>query len=82
MDITGTIALELTGSPGARKLQAQVINANSVGMGADTVSFDIKVVLQQNVESTKDPVVSAGMFASNGIGGLVLVFFLVHRIMW
>ena len=82
VDITGTIDLELTGSPAARKLQAQAVNANSVGTGAETVSFDIKVGLQQNVESTKDPVVSAGMFASNGLGGLVLVFFLVHVIMW
>jgi hypothetical protein len=80
VDITGTIVMKLTGSPDARRLQAA--NTDSVGTGADAASFDIKVDLQQNIASAEDPIVSAGMFVSNGLGGLVLVFMSAHMMMW
>ena len=80
VDITGTIVMKLTDSPDAHRLQAA--NTDSVGTGADAASFDIKVDLQQNIASAEDPIVSAGMFVSNGLGGLVLVFMSAHMMMW
>ena len=67
--------MQLTGSPDARRLQAA--NTDSAGTGADAA-----VDLQQNIASAEDPIVSAGMFVSNSIGGLVLVFMSAHMMMW
>jgi len=80
VDITGTIAMKLVGSPDARRLQAA--NTDSVGTYADAASFDIKVDLQQNVASVEDSIVSPGMFVSNALSGLVLVFMPAYMMMW
>jgi len=81
VNITGTIVMKLTDSPDAHRLQAANTDSVGTGTGTDAASFDIKVDLQQNIASAGDPIVSAGMFVSNGLGGLVLVFMSAHMMM-
>ena len=63
--------MKLADSP-ERKLQAA--NTDSIADGNKAASFDLVVALDAGFEYEDPGVVSAGMFANNGIGGLVLMF--------
>lgn len=69
--VEGRIVMKLADSP-ERKLQAA--NADSIAEGNEAASFDLVVALDAGFEYEDPGVVSAGMFANNGIGGLVLMF--------
>ena len=69
--IEGRIVMKLTDSP-ERKLQAA--NTDSIADGNKAASFDLVVALDAGFEYEDPGVVSAGIFANNYIGGLVLMF--------
>lgn len=79
VEVTGTIVMELDGSSPGRKLEAA--DTSLAAAGDNAASFDIVLTLQEDLEFSEDPIVSAGMFASYGFVSLELMF-LLACIMW
>jgi len=71
VDIGGRIVMKLADSS-ERKLQAD--NADSIAEVNEATSFDLVVALDAGFDYEDHGVVSSGMFASNGLGGIVLLF--------